>query len=900
MRSEGFLLNIAREFYPGLFDASKRYLFVFPNRRSGIYFKREFSKLSDKPVVGPDVYSMGDLVQKCTGMEVPDRVELIFRLFSEWENIDSDDFRSFADFYREGLIILNDFSDIDKNLADPKKVFKTLTGFNNSGGMSGRAFSGKWEHLGILYDRFRDNLLSDRMGYEGMAFREAAENIEIIKNVGWDKIIFCGFNALSGSEKKIISELTSEGIAQCRIEMDEYFMKNSEQEAGKFARDYLESGMFGEYLGSVDNNLIEDEKNIRIWKSPSASGQAKIIGYILDRIDTDKFQFDEIAIVLPDESLLFPVLNSIPLRFKKGNITLGFPLSQTSLYSLINMIIELSISGSESSEKEISRLISHPLINMIRDEKEREERVDIDEVINKIISFKGDTGELIGFIKTILKQLLLNYKSDEKSFPEIEAEFIYHFYLLFERTEKYIEKSGVTPDPKGFLRLFREMAETVRIPFTGEPLEGLQILGFIESQNLRFKKVIIPSMNDSIFPGKFRIDSFIPPEIRSGFGLTYDRERDAVSANNFYRLIKGAEEVDILYIDEPEKSSVGERSRFVSQVLIEYAERAKNCRVSEETVGFPVTSAKPGKIEIKKTDRHLEKLKEKKFSATSLKTYLSCTLKFYFRYIERIKEMEETEDSLVPALYGKLIHTTLEIIYRNSAGKTIDSRFFDNFDSIKIKNIISESFHNSEVRLKESGRSRLAFEIIFRLIKNFIQKERDESPFLILNVEQEALSTITIRTGDKKYDIKLEGRIDRIDQKEGVQRVVDYKTGKISSLNIENSIWNDGVDWRKHPDVFQLMLYSLLLSESGLLQDKFKLSIYPFRDFSSGILDVSLGGITVIEEKKIEKFKSGLKGILENIFSPVNKFSQTEDKKVCMYCSYRYICDRNEPGEKRF
>ena len=905
----GFLKRIAKKLLSEAKYPIYKYAVVFPNRRSGIYLKKFLGELSEGPVFSPSVFSIDDFISECSGMKIPENFELIFELYSVYVDIFKKGFLKFEDFFREGKIILDDFNEIDKSLTDPGKIFRELKNFNETGNIGSERFSDLWTNLERVYREFKIRLSSKRSGYMGMAVKSVAEDLELILDKGWENILFAGFNALSGAEKKIISGLKRINKAEILFEMDSYFMNNRDQEAGKFIRAYKKEKIFGDEIGVIENDLVEKQREIKILSTSSFSGQAVIIGKYLEQESWENIKREDIAIVLPDESLLFPILNSLPKNIAKGNISIGFPLSQTSAYSLTNLILEMHInSEDEFFRKDILNLLGHPYMKIVFPEIVSEVKEEInkmgelklldkksgDRLFLSVFNYNSDGIKLLEVIMEIFERLNTIIEKESDILPGIEMEFVFHFYTLLLKLKDVMVRTGIFPGIRGFKKLISELALTTHIPFTGEPLEGIQILGLLEARNIEFKKLFILSLNEGVFPKKEKRQTYIPALVRKNNGLQIDSDPDAVAAYIFYRLIKNSTDITLIYTDESTGNNRGEKSRFINQILMEYSDRSKNLILKESPVVFPVESLNMGEVKIKKRSEHIEQLEKLSFSASSLKLYLLCPLRFYFRYILGLKDVKTDEDSQDPAIFGELIHSVLEEIYLPVSGRSVEFNYFDSLRADKIDSLIKRAFIKKGINEVKTGKNRITFEILKEFVSAFINKEKNESPFKIIGLEKEIISrNFEFGSGNNRYKIDLKGRIDRIDIKNGIYRIIDYKSGRTSGLKVKNGI-GDIENWGRFPEIFQMLFYSLLIKSSGLISQGFMLGIYPFKKIYEKLSYIDINNNKIISSEIIEEFSEILDRLFAEIFDPNVPFSQTKDITNCGFCPFVNICVKDK------
>ncbi len=907
----GFLKLIAERYYEKYKDNIRHLTFVFPNRRSAVYFRDHLADLSAKPLWSPGVYSINDLISLCSGLETPETYELVFELYNTYRDQFPEKKISMENFFQNGKIILSDLNEIDKNLADTKSLFRALRGLEglenpepcNSTEIK-KEYLDLWLDLETIYSPFRRSLESHHSAYEGMAFRKVSENIRMITDRGWDKIIFAGFNALSGSELEILTQLEKAGIAEIINESDPYFAEDPEQEAGMFHRKYNLT-LHSESLSYPPGEGLSGEKKIRIVETTSDTAQAKYCGLKLAELfDRDEAP-EDIAVVLPDETLLFPILNSLPDNTGKGNISIGYPLRQTSVYSLYESLILLHNNKTRQwTRRDLLKILEHPYIRTISDEELNQLYKEVKKGTGTFVNRPENPSGILGIIGSMnedstvfLEKFLSIFDLIRKAVVEerirlsgIEKEFIHRFYILALKLNEIIRRTGDPVSLRGFHRMFSDLIGSVHIPFTGEPLEGLQILGVLEMQNLKFKHLFILSMNEDQFPKGKHSPTFIPQDVRRSFGLPVSGEREAVFAYHFYRMVSNSDNITLLYSGIKPGSMASERSRFIDQILLEYGEYNKKADIDQISADFSIEIGLPPVITVKKNRESLERIRSMTFSPTSLRTWMECPLRFWFQYILRLREESETEDAHDPAKFGSIVHKVLEKIY--NINKNPDRNFYSNLRSEQIEKIIHNAFLDEKIVETETGLNRITFEVIKKFTRKFLTDEEMELPFTINSLENKIEDVVfEFNAQGRKESVKLKGIIDRIDTKENITRIIDYKTGKVEKLEITKEM--SEIDFIKHKEVFQLFFYALLLKNNGILDDGFKLGIYPFKTLSDNLSFVKLNGKEIFEISVLAEFKKILSSILEEVFDPEIQFSQTEDEKNCKYCIHKNICERS-------
>jgi len=916
---KGFLENIAARYFDEYRENIKDIAFVFPNKRSAVYFRSNLVSLSPFPLWSPAIFSINDLVKDCSGLEIPETYELIFELYNIYRDLFPEKKILMEHFFQTGKIIISDLNEIDKSLADAGTLFKALKdlhGLENPEPFNNpeikKDYREFWIELEDIYFPFRESLESHHTGYEGMAFRKVAEDIGLITKRGWKKIVFAGFNALSGAEKSIMLQLKDIGIAEIFSETDKYFTEDVEQEAGNFFRENKELISPENILSPPAGGLI-GEKKIEIIETTSDIGQVKYCGIKLAELLRKGEKPEDIALILPDENLLFSILNSLPEKTGKGNISLGYPLRQTSAYSLYESFMDLhNKKNALFNRMDLIHVIDHPYIKMIADDeildllselkKGTGTFINVPEnaggILEKIVSVNYNSTEFLDKLLSVLDMLREAVAKSNINLSEIEREFISRFHTLSGKLNEIIKRTGDPVSLKGFHRMFTDLISSVHIPFTGEPLEGFQILGVLEMQNLRFRNLFILSMNEDQFPSGKHSPTFIPQDVRNAFNLPVHGERESIFAYHFYRMLANSRNITLLYSGVKPGIMAGERSRFIDQLLLEYKEYNSLADISHITIDFKIEIKSQGKISVEKSNNNIGRIREMSFSPTSLRTWQECPLRFWFRYILGLKDYSDTDEANDPAKFGSITHKVLEKIYQGTSGKDVDVKYYSKFSPELTDRIIRDSFKDKSITEIETGLNRITFEVIKKLTKKFLSDEEADAPVMINSLEEKISDVeFTFKLNGNHESARLNGIIDRIDIKDEITRIIDYKTGKVEKLSFSGDM-NDA-DFVKQKEIFQLLFYTLLLKDRKILNKKFKLGIYPFKNLSDKLSFVKINNEEIFELSILDEFEKVLTSILSDIYDPDKHFIQTDDEKNCRFCLHKNICERS-PGNNNY
>ncbi|REK47686.1 MAG: PD-(D/E)XK nuclease family protein [Bacteroidetes bacterium] len=915
---------------------------VFPTRRAGLFLKKELVKTASKPCWLPEVVSIEDFIHSFSGHIIPDDIWLQFRLYDVYKKYFPAE--SFDSFYPWGQILLRDFDEIDRYLQDHKAVFKVLKDyreieeafqleeddlkslrefwkiyFKDSSSPLRSEFMSTWKHLSEIYSEFRCMLLKESKAYEGLSQRLIAEKILAGQNIdGIDesrKYVFAGFYALTAAEHVIVDHFIQNYRASIYWDADTWYVDQEHQEAGTFFRkkDMIKDFKWkGKYFS-------DSVKEVEIAGLPLMIGQAKYAGEIVERLSKGQnFNPENTAIVLPDENLLIPVLNSIPPSVERINVTMGYPIRSSPSFHLMEALISLRRNerknGGGKSEyyfRDVMKVINHPFIRSIcgfeiaEFKKLYSENAQIRIPSNRMLSNRSetfkmlfreldDTGRISEWLAGILL-VILKQQSDQND--KLEAEITGRYYTLLRNLQVSLEDEDEDVGIDTFWQLFRELSSKVRIPFSGEPLSGLQVMGFLETRVLDFENVIMLSVNEDLLPASGNKPSFIPFNIRKSFSLPTYEEQHSVSAYHFYRLLQRASKVFLVYNTESKAIAGGDVSRFIYQVEHELVnDYPENIRLTKKIVSSGVQKDLVDPIIVQ--GEHIAKLIEERYiqdassdgdtgkkglSPSAFNTYITCKLKFYFRYIAKLKEEEEeTPEEIEAAGFGSILHKAMELLY-----KGIDELSESNINNIAatadeaLDKAIAEEF--ASVKNLE-GKNILLRKVLRELIKKVINEDRNNVPVSLLALEKPVNLKLELAKG--RY-VSLSGIIDRIDRRNGEVRILDYKTGNVERKKFPDmvALFTDP----KYKEQFQALLYAFIVRDHypGL---PLRPGLITLKNMSQGIF--FLNGDDPISPGMINEFSVMLKQLINEIMSPETSFSQTVEKDRCAWCEFKSICNR--------
>jgi ATP-dependent helicase/nuclease subunit B len=938
-----FLKKVANYLFENHKDDLSEICVVFPNRRAGLYLKKFLSENYNKTLWLPQIFAIEDFIEELAPISSIDNFALIFEIYKIHCEIENVDAKTFDEFLSLGDILLHDFNEIDLYLADAKSLFSYLTESKaisiwNLDGNELTNFQKKYlKFYNSLFDyylKLNKNLLDQQIGYQGMLYRYVAENITVIvENIKWKKIVFAGFNALTSSEESIILSLKKQGIATVLWDSDSYYVDNEIQEAGKFIRTYKNEWLDSKYLWK-EESFKTTSKSINLIGVPMKLGQAKYAGNIASDILKNQGSVDDTAIVLCDENLLFPVLNAIPSEIKSFNLTMGLPFKSTMLYNLVDCVLLLHenkqrLSNIEKGRngfyfKDIINILDNSYLKIyfnfdiiVKDIK-KSNRVFYyyEDIINKyfqnneleirflscIFNNWQNDKDIVFQLKIFLqifRQSIVN--EDEKL---VEKEIIFHFAKLLQKLSQISEKKTEELKVSTFRKLFKRIIANQSIPLYGEPLEGMQVMGMLETRTLDFKNVVLLSVNEGILPASRSFNSFVPIDIKKLFGLPDYSDKDAIFAYHFYRLLQRAENINILYNTEPDEFSDGDKSRFIYQIINELPKYNSNIKIKEYVLN--VTSEikqEKQEIIIQKDSfvyKRLNEIAVKGFSASKLNDYINCSLQFYYKHIAEIAEPDETEEVIQANTLGSVIHEVLSELYNPFVGKVLQiesvKRLLLNVDEITDKHF-EKQYKDGDVSF---GINLLTVKMAKMYIRNMLNNEignvsqlATENLYLSIKMLEEKLECVIDCDLEGIPFIKLIGFVDRIDIVGDKIRIVDYKTGKVEQSNLKLTNPDLLITDNKYSKCLQLLVYALLYAkENPDYGQSLIAGILSMRNQMKGFISLIYNGKDELDSDEIIQFEKILISLFKEIFDVNTPFYQTKTLDNCKYCVYKEICGR--------
>ncbi len=959
-----FLQLVAQDLHSKIGNDLSRVAIVFPNKRASLFFNEHLASQSDHPIWSPAYVSISELFQQLSDQKLGDPIRLVCELYKIFrEETKSEE--SLDDFYFWGELLISDFDDVDKNLVDADKLFTNLQDLKNI--MDDFDFLDKeqedairqffqnfsiekhtklkekfislWDKLGDIYRNYRSQLASLGIAYEGMLYRNVIEALDT-NALRYDKYVFVGFNVLNKVETRFFSLLQEAGKALFYWDYDLFYTRLPQQrhEAGEFILRNLEK--FPNELPETVFDCLRHPKKVRFISSPTENAQARYLPeWVRDTLLNKDLQEKpceekENAVVLCNESLLLPVLHSIPSEVKNVNITMGFPLAQTPVYSFINAVVELQTTGYHSetgrySYDTVQAVLKHPYTRQISLKAEPLEReltktnrfyplpteLKQDDFLSLLFTPRSGIRAICLYIIELLKEVSTLYRQESEQddiFNQLYRESLFKSYTMVNRLLNLIENGELQIRIDTLKRLLSRILNAANIPFHGEPAIGMQVMGVLETRNLDFRNLIMLSLNEGQLPKSSGESSFIPYNLRKAFGMTTIEHKNAVYAYYFYRLIQRAENVTLVYNTSSDGLNRGEWSRFMLQFLVEWPHD-----ISREFLEAGQSPQSSRDICIEKTPEILNRLRNtynfesnsKAFalSPSALNAYLDCRLRFYYRYVAGLKTPDEVSAEIDSALFGTIFHRSAELAYGDLSanGKEIRKEDLERLlrDDVRLQGYVDRAFKEEffHVDLNErpeyNGVQLINSKVIGSYLRQLLRNDLQYAPFSMVGMEKKVQEEVTVNTPESPIKIRIGGTIDRMDCKGDTLRIVDYKTG--GSPKTPTNIEQLFTPAEGRPNyIFQTFLYAAIMSRQQSLKVAPAL-LYIHRAANENYSPV----IEMGEPRKPkipvnnfaffeDEFRERLQTLLEEIFGNETPFTQTENTKVCEYCDFRALCKR--------
>ena len=932
---------------------------VFPNKRAALFLNEHLARIAGQPVWSPAYITISDLFRQHTDLKTADPIKLIcdiHKSFTKCTGIDE----TLDHFYGWGQLLLADFDDIDKNMADADSIFCNLKDIHELDDISylddeqkemlkrffanfsddieselKKRFLSLWSHFGDIYHDYNRRLTEQGISYEGAIYRKVAS--EETLHLKYDKYLFVGFNLIQKVERVLFSRLMKEGKAKFYWDFDEYYMPTARAQQSASVPNNTAS--FAAYLTDFPNELDNTDrdiyanmrrpKRIRFISSPTENAQARFASNWL--LENERYKAGrKTAVVMCDESILLPIMHSLPPEADKVNISSGFPLAMTPIASLVMLLFDLYTlglrkKGTAFNPHYLKKLMAHPYARHLQ------------EVHLKGVHSKGvhlsqvhqeGSAALLQHIATLVKQVGIATKQEGDALTQ---ESVFRMFTILNRLAALADSGDLLVDNTTLRRLVSQLVGAASIPFHGEPVVGVQIMGVLETRNIDFDNVLLLSCNEGNMPKGVNDSSFIPYSIRKAHGLTTIDNKVAIYSYYFHRLLQRAGDITIAYNNSTDNGHTGEMSRFMLQLLVESGQKIDHYSLTAKNQPSPLM---PKAIE--KDEAAIGKLEEmSKLSPSAINTYIRCKLAFYYQYIAHIKEPDSDPETIDNRMFGNIFHRAAYLIYKDITDHSpvIEKAHIQAYLSNRklLASVVDRAFEEEECKTN-NGLQIINREVIIEYITKLLKIDQQLCPFSILAMEEEAKVytqlSFTIPSGgalkegalkggalkggalvssapDKHYNLTIGGIIDRLDAVTDKQtgkrriRVVDYKTGNKPSSAIKSieEVFDPKNIASKHSNYFlQAILYSLIVSRSkewNAANDAVSPALLFIKQAPANDYDPTLcidkhpiSDVTVYEEEFLTK----LKETVADMYSPDAAFTPTDDRKKCELCPYRMLC----------
>ncbi|KAA9327485.1 PD-(D/E)XK nuclease family protein [Hymenobacter busanensis] len=977
---------------------------VVPTRRAVVYLKNELALAAPlgEAVWSPRVAAMEDYMVELAGVQVEEPIALQLLLFDILRELDPKlDFDLFTGW---SALLLNDFSALDQNLADPASLFEYLSEAkalerwdltDQPPTPSVSAWFRFWDDLGNVYTRLRRRLKADALAYPGLAYRLAVDAMQKRLRDAPEQVpqhVFLGLGILSKAERRLLKLLQKERKAEIRFDTDRFYLDgDSPNRAGLPFRRLAESldlppTAFGFADTGAEDLLRTLPRTVRQVGVANNSMQGKVAGQLVVE-SLQRNPGASVAVVLPDETLLLPVLHGLPPeQVPQFNVTMGLSFRSTPLFNLIDLLFEVHLTGVREGETgsdfgvrryhhlTVTKLLAHPFLRRYEswlDQQPEQAQFHgvLDDICRQIVQRNAvllsetelrELGRHHPLVEALFRpwrncddvvracyeviELLRNVYRQEHT--AIEAEYLYLFYTLVRQLDSAFDCREHRPSVRSFRRFLYDQMGRTRLPFSGEPIAQVQIMGLLETRALDFDHIIILSCNENILPAPKRNSSLFPYDVLTRYGLPTYADHEAATSHQFWRLLQRARRVDLIHIlPGAEGVRTGERSRFLLQIENDLAVQNPHLEVLDlvATTQLPVASSQlpvadgqhnlatgtsPLATQKYEGDLVLEKdaemrgairgVLERGLSASGLNQFLTCSLQFYFSRIAKFKEQDGVEEDLGADVFGTAVHYVLEHLMQPFVA---EKRSITADDVLGFKALVPELLERGlaldDGEETDTPRQQLPDEglnhvlrgvgrhLVQRYLDSLIQQIETDGPLKVVGLEEGLVGDVTVETADgERVAVHLIGFADRVDElPDGRRRIIDYKTGSVhgASLNLMG-----GSRSKRTPEeaferlvseagggadkVRQLWLYRLMLAQRGFAAAD--AAIVPLRSPDPSPLEADLSFLTAGELSFEQASREVLTRFVDRMLDPKEPIRKTDDLNVCQWCPYKGICAR--------
>jgi len=912
-----FLDKVSHQIVSEFGNALSEVTIILPNKRAKVFLIEALKKQLDQTVFAPNIISIEDFIQEVAGIRTIDPVELLFEFYNIYLSVtpveQQQDFELFANW---GKTLLQDFNEIDRYLLKPDHVFsylkdiEVLKRWDLEPSQTTDLINNHlefWSRLPEYYETLYVHLKKMGIGYQGLIYREAVSNLHhFSETLGNHKLVFAGFNALNQAEEKIIQQLLFNEQAKIYWDMDAVFLQDSHHDAGLFIRRFKKD--WKQYTTQPFEwivNEFSNAKQIHIIGTPKTIGQAKIAGKIVENIKANGESLDKTALVLGEENLLIPALYALPDSVESLNITMGYSSKNNPAQILISKLFKLHANALQRSEtsytfyyKEVLDILTHPLVEpycnagpvvkVINQNNitflSQKKFIDINQQRSELFELLFERWEHDAvLVLNRLSKIILSVKSflgNESEEDKVAKAFLYSIFKTINKLINYQEKYNRIDSVAMLHTIYKQIVDLAEVSFEGEPLSGLQIMGVLESRVLDFENVIITSMNEGVFPAGKSMNSFIPYDVKRELGLPTYKEKDAIYCYHFYHLLLRAKNIYLLYNTESEGLDAGEKSRFITQLEIE---KQPNHNIIHQIYNAYLPDKAYEAVVVPKSERVMERLKEiatgKGFSPSGLTSYIRNPIQFYNQRVLRISEVEEVEENIALNTLGTIIHGALEELYKPFLHQFLSVETINEMlkkANSEVEKQFREVYKEGEIK---KGKNLLAFEVAKRNVFNFLNEEKKliESGDAVKVLALEISLDRTLEDDRLPYPVKIAGNVDRIEQRNGKIRIIDYKTGKVELRSVQLKDWNGLTLDIKNDKIIQLLCYTFMYEQQcdGM---EMEAGIISFKNMRAGFLPFGIkedkNVDSEINAEVLEAFKTEVITLINEMLNPEVPFEE--------------------------
>lgn len=886
--------------------------FVLPSQRACVYLKDEIMKSVSKTDFMPEIIPIEKYIQQVADMLLIDNIQLLFEFYSVYKKtVKKENEQPFEVFVQWATVALHDFNEIDSYLVESKSFFDDLRDIKKLNNWFENKQPSKiaidylefFEQLHTLYDRLYDKLYQKKVGYQGMIYREAQNNLEYyIQSNKNKRIIIIGFNALNKSEEILFQELLNHDIAQIYWDCNTSLM-DSNNEAGTFLRNYRDNWMYyrNKPFSWIEESPDFTQKNIQIIGAPKNTTQIKFAGELLSNMQ----DFDSTACILADENVLPLILSALPASIKGLNITMGYPLKDVQVAQLFEKIFALHLNQQKFDTKNLNKFYFKDVLSLLNDPSLNGKQPKALSYLKKCINHENrillSSSDLQDYLKEneiakpsllfsilkpskdideLLSRCIIIIESLKEDVSKLEKEYLFRFHKIFQQLLTLNTRYGHIKDLKVLKTLFRQLLQNEKLAFQGEPLVGLQLMGMLETRALDFNTVLITSVNEGVLPSGKKENSFIPYDAKRHYGLPTYQEKDAIFSYHFQRLIQRTKNCYFLYNSEMDGYGSGEKSRFLTLLKINYP------NIVEKVISPKTKAIVETEVSVEKTPELLEEIKKvfkKGISPSALGTYIANPIRFYEQKILGVKSKNEVEETIESNTMGAIIHDVLETLYIPYIGKLLDLKDINSMIQ-KLPKLLEMSFEKHyKYGSIGTGKNRLIAEVCKNYIVKFLKLEREalknKDTVKILALEKKLEMNFPISGLD--FPIKVHGIVDRIEERNGEIRIIDYKTGIVDKSYLTVLETEQFVSDYNYSKALQLMLYASMFVETEPISKPIVAGIIGFKSLNSGFLQLkfsrSKSEDNFISSEHVSTFMQTIAGIFSEILDPKCPFTENSN-----------------------